>query len=151
MAGLFFAYSCSVIPGLARLSDKEYLSAMQFINRAIQNPIFFTVFFGTLLLLPFSAYLHYEQQLPTRFLLLSGATFIYISGVFGVTIFGNVPLNETLKNFNLQTTSQEAMHAQRIAFEGRWNNLNMIRTIASLITIILVIISCTGFSKPGIN
>ena len=151
MAGLFFAYSCSVIPGLARLSDKEYLSAMQSINRAIQNPIFFTVFFGTLLLLTFSAYLHYGQPLPARFLLLSGATFIYICGVSGVTIFGNVPLNEMLNNFNIQAASQEAIHAQRIAFEGRWNNLNMIRTIASLVTIILVVISCTSFSKTEIN
>jgi len=44
MAGLFYAFSCSVNLGLARLSNAEYISAMQSINRAIQNPIFFAAF-----------------------------------------------------------------------------------------------------------
>jgi len=41
IAGLFYAYSCSVNPGLRRLADKEYLTAMQSINKAILNPVFF--------------------------------------------------------------------------------------------------------------
>jgi uncharacterized membrane protein len=40
IAGLFFAYACSVNLGLTRLADAEYLKAMQSINGAILNPWF---------------------------------------------------------------------------------------------------------------
>src|SRR6185436_7442102 len=103
MAGLFYAYSCSVNLGLGRLPDAEYLAAMQSINKAIQNPVFFISFFGTLAMLPLSAYLHYGQPPYMRFWCLLTATIVYLIGVFGVTIFGNVPLNETLAVFNLHS------------------------------------------------
>ncbi len=67
MAGLFYAFSCSVNLGLARLSNAEYISAMQSTNRAIQNPIFFAAFFGAPILLPLSVFLHYGQPLTMRF------------------------------------------------------------------------------------
>lgn len=54
VAGLFYAYSCSVNPGLKALSDVEYLIAMQSINRAIQNPYFFCSFMGLLLCFPYA-------------------------------------------------------------------------------------------------
>lgn len=45
-AGFFYAWSVSVIPGTQHISDTSYLQAMQSINRAILNPLFFVVFFG---------------------------------------------------------------------------------------------------------
>src|SRR5438105_15298485 len=77
IAGLFYAYSCSVNPGLGRLPDNEYLAAMQSINRAILNPVFFMSFMGTLLLLPLSTYLHYRQPNRSLFYLLLMATILY--------------------------------------------------------------------------
>ncbi len=57
IAGLFYAYSCSVVLGLGKLSDAEYLKAMQNINREILNPVFFMMsFMGTAILLPVSAF-----------------------------------------------------------------------------------------------
>jgi uncharacterized membrane protein len=70
MAGLFFAYSVSVSPGLGRLPDNAYLPSMQHINRAIQNPLFFVVFFGCLASLPFCTYWHYGTPPTVRFWLL---------------------------------------------------------------------------------
>jgi uncharacterized membrane protein len=142
MAGLFYAYSCSVNLGLGRLSDPEYIAAMQSINKSIQNPIFFTTFFGALLLLPFSTYLFYSQPVSMRFLCLLTATIVYLIGVFGVTILGNVPLNEALDVFNLQSASIEEIARQRAKFEGPWNKLNLVRTLASTFVIILVVIAC---------
>jgi uncharacterized membrane protein len=142
MAGLFYAFSCSVNLGLARLSNAEYISAMQSINRAIQNPIFFAAFFGAPILLPLSVFTHYEQPLPARFWLLLAAAIIYLICTFGVTIFGNVPLNNTLDRFDLPAASEAEITLQRANFEGRWNNLNTIRTISSTLTIILVVIAC---------
>lgn len=139
MAGLFFAWSCSIMPGFARLTDKEFVSAMQATNSAIQNPIFFTVFFGAPLLLLISTICSYGE---TRFWLLLAATVVYFAGVFGVTVFGNVPLNNQLERFDLQSATDNEISAQRANFETRWNNLNTIRTVTSTIVIIMVVIAC---------
>ncbi|SHL92781.1 DUF1772 domain-containing protein [Mucilaginibacter sp. OK098] len=151
IAGLFYAYSCSVNIGLGRLPDKEYLAAMQSINIAILNPLFFVSFLGTLLLLPLSTYLNFEQPLSTRFLLLLAAAIIYAIGVFGVTIFGNVPLNDALSNFNLEHASVKSIYEQRIRFEQPWLLLHQVRTIASVVCLILVIISCCYRSIPMVS
>ncbi|MFZ6011095.1 MAG: DUF1772 domain-containing protein [Bacteroidota bacterium] len=141
MAGLFFAWSCSVTLGLAKLPDAQYIAAIQSMNRAILNPVFFTFFFGAPLLLPLSAYLNYNPA-STRFWLLAGATVVYVIGVFGVTVAGNVPLNEAMDKFQLSTASAADMAMQRARFEIPWNNLNMVRTVCSTISVILVIIAC---------
>lgn len=142
MAGLFFAWSCSVMPGIGRLPDASFLSSMQAMNRAILNPVFFSAFFGALLLLPLSAVLHYHLHPSPRFWLLIAAAILYGTGVFGITMVGNVPLNDRLDAFPLSSASASDMAAIRAAFEESWNNLNTIRTLASTLTIVLVIIAC---------
>lgn len=142
IAGLFYAYSCSVNPGLGRLSNEGYLAAMQSINRAILNPLFFLSFIGTLILLPLSTILNYQQPVPLRFWLLLIAAVIYAVGTFGVTILGNVPLNEALDKFNLSSAATDEIARQRATFETRWNRLHSMRTIASVIAFILVILAC---------
>lgn len=142
MAGLFFAWSCSVTPGLARLSNAEYISVMKSMNRAIQNPLFFTCFFGAAILLPLSTFFYYGSSFQTVFWLLMTTTILYEIGVMGVTIFGNVPLNESLEAFDLQTSSVDEIAAQRARFEGPWNRLNHIRTVTSVIALVLIIIAC---------
>ena len=101
ITGLFYGYSCSVNLGLGRLPDREYLAAMQSINKEILNPLFFASFLGTLVLLPLSTYLHKGQPVSSQFTLLLIATLIYAIGVIGITFFGNVPLNDTLAKVNL--------------------------------------------------
>lgn len=144
ITGLFYAYSCSVNPGLSRLADLEYVTAMQSINRAIQNPLFFVSFLGTPILLPVSTWLNHDQSLPFRFWMLLMATVLYLIGVVGVTAFGNIPLNEALDSFSIQTASAEEMAIQRARFEVPWNNWHVIRTSASFGTLVLVIIACLG-------
>lgn len=140
MAGLFYAWSCSVMLGFARLPDSKFVSVMQATNRAIQNPIFFAAFFGAPVFLIISTVLHYNQSL--RFTLLLAATAIYLIGTFGVTIFGNVPLNNTLDRFDLESAGVEEIALQRANFETRWSNLNTIRTVSSTLAMILIVIAC---------
>jgi uncharacterized membrane protein len=142
IAGLLYAYACSVNIGLGRLADADYIAAMQSINKAIQNPVFFISFMGTLLLLPFSTYLQYGQPISTRFWLLLMATIVYLIGVFGVTILGNIPLNNALDAFDLKSSTAEMIANQRIKFEGAWNQLHTIRTIAAVIALVLTIMAC---------
>ncbi|MBN2731453.1 MAG: DUF1772 domain-containing protein [Balneolaceae bacterium] len=145
IAGLFFAWSCSVTPGLAQLSDRAYIAAMQGMNRAILNPLFFVCFFGTAILLPISTYLSYGIAGQPVFWLLLSATVLYLSGVMGVTIVGNVPLNNNLDAFDLDTSTEDEIAAQRVRFEGPWNRLNHLRTIASTATLVLFIIACLSY------
>jgi uncharacterized membrane protein len=147
MAGLFYAYSCSVSPGLARVPDAAFLSSFQAINRAIQNPVFFAAFFGILVLTPWAAYLQFGRPVPSSFILIVSAFAVYVIGVFGVTAFGNIPLNNALDGFNITNASAGELAAQRARFEARWNYLNTVRTIASTLTALLMIIACIKQGK----
>ncbi len=140
VAGLFFAWTVSITQGLLRVSDSEYVSAMQATNRAIQNPVFFAVFFGAQILLLVCLFLFYGQG--ARFWLLLGAFALYAIGVMGVTIFGNVPLNNQLDRFEMQTAKPAEISAARKNYETVWNNLNTIRTVSSTLAVTLVIIAC---------
>ncbi|MCL9804320.1 DUF1772 domain-containing protein [Flavobacterium amniphilum] len=151
MAGLFYAYTCSVNLGLGKLSDIEYIKAMQSINREIQNPVFFSCFFGTLILIPLSAFLQYNQQATFKAWLLLTAAVTYAIGVFGVTVFGNVPLNEALENFNTIGVAKEVIQHQRALFETKWNLLNTVRTVFSILTVMLLIAACMNHSKVPVT
>ena len=136
IAGLFFAWSVSVMPGFAGLTDREFVAAMRACNRAIQNPIFFLAFFGAPIFLMISVVLFYGQS--TRFALLTAAAFFYLTGTFGFTVFGNVPLNNALERFDPASATDEEIARQRTAFERRWNNLNTVRAFASTLAFTLV-------------
>lgn len=140
IAGLFYSYSCSVNPGLGALPDEGYLAAMQSINRAILNPVFFLSFMGTLILLPLSTYQHFGAS--QRFYWLVAATVVYAIGTFGVTIFGNVPLNDALDKVNLTSSSAQELAQYRLRFEIPWNRLHAVRTVASIVSFAMVLIAC---------
>jgi uncharacterized membrane protein len=134
VAGLLYSYSCSVNPGLKALSDKEYLHAMQSINRAIQNPVFFISFMGLLLLLPLCSWLSYKQATAIPFMYVLIAAIVYIVGVIGVTVVGNIPLNNQLEKFNLTNADAAQITDMRLRFEGAWVSWHTVRTGASIIS-----------------
>lgn len=140
IAGLFYAYSCSVVLGLGKLSDTEYLKSMQSINREILNPVFFMSFMGTAILLPVTTFLLRGDQPSFIFLLLASAA--YLTRVFGVTVVGNVPLNDMLDKFDISASTADAVKQMRTSFENRWNLLNNVRTVFSVISIALVVCAC---------
>jgi len=73
--------------------------------------------------------------------LLIGAFVIYWGGAFGVTVLGNIPLNEILDQTNLESITVEDAKVLRTSIEIKWNNLNLIRSVSSGITFLLLIIS----------
>ncbi len=141
VAGLFYSYSCSVTGGLSKLSDKEYLLAFQSINNVILNPWFFTSFMGCIVVLPLATWGTYNTANNFSFWLLLLATTIYITGVFGVTLVGNVPLNNMLKDLDLSTTSSQELFSLRQKFEIPWNKRNLIRTMAATLSFLFTILS----------
>ncbi len=97
--------------------------------------------------MPISTYLNYGQPTTIRFWCLLIALLIYIIGVLGVTVLGNVPLNESLNVFTINSATSDEISIQRIKFEGPWNKWNMVRTIASIMALLLVLIACLNAPK----
>ncbi len=142
MAGLFFAWSVSVMPGIGRLADREFILSMQAMNRAILNPLFLSIFMGTAVLLPLSTYLSYQGAASPRFWLLLAATVLYLAGIMGVTMAGNVPLNEKLDAFNIEQATADEISRFRAQFEDTWNRLNNMRTVANTLSLAMIIWAC---------
>jgi len=142
MAGLFYAWSISVTPGLAKINDVSYLQAFQSMNRAILNPLFFIVFFGLVVLLPILSYVSFQNSISNQFWYVVLATILYFVGIMGVTIGGNVPLNNALEALQIESMTPEQMNEFRKGFERKWNRLNLIRTICSSLTFLLLVIAC---------
>ena len=139
ITGLLYGYACSVNPGLSKLTDSEYLKAMQSINKEILNPYFFVSFAGTLFILPIATWYSKSHASPTSFYLLMAASVIYIAGVIGVTALGNIPLNNGLAKFNILTADTISLTQQRAAFESGWNKFHLVRTMFSILTTALAI------------
>jgi uncharacterized membrane protein len=147
MAGLFYTWSCGIVQGLGKLKDKDYLQSMQSINRQIQRPSFLLLFIGAVLLLPVAAWLSYRAGHYSAFTWLLVASIFYITGVFGVTIAGNVPLNNMLDRFTLTDSSPESTAGMRTAFEGKWNRLNMVRTFCAVAALVCNLIAIMEFDQ----
>lgn len=134
-AGLFYAWTVSVIPGTRRVPDYIYLETMQSINRAILNPAFLLIFFGSLILLVMSAFQQFKSGLT--FWLLLAATIIYLIGTIGVTSLGNVTLNNALEALDLSKLGTDIMEHTRHQYEIKWNRFHMIRTVFSVLSFLL--------------
>ena len=141
MAGIFFTWSNAVKPGIGKLSDIEYLRALQAMNRVILNKAFIGIFFGAVIAVTVVPIAHFKLFPDNIFWLFIITLATYWIGVFGVTVLGNVPLNELLDEINLESITLEEIKALRTSIEVKWNNLNLIRSISSGITFVLLIIS----------
>ena len=139
-AGLFYAWTISVVPGLKNITTRSYLEAFQSMNRAIINPWFFIIFFGSLILMILSAYFQFRVQLNHTFWLIVGGTIFYLIGVIGITMFGNVPLNETLDAANINALNTDELESLRVSIESKWNRLNVIRTLFAVLSFIILLL-----------
>lgn len=138
-SGFFFAWSVSVILGTKKVGHLTYLETMQNINREILNPAFFIVFFGSLLTLILTTYLQFNNK--TVFGLILASAIIYLIGTFGVTAFGNVPLNNELEALDFTKLNLIQLKEFRVYYESNWNHYHGIRTISSMVSFILLLIS----------
>lgn len=129
MAGLFFAFSVSVMRALASRPPAEGIAAMQAINRAILNPVFLVVFMGTAVASVVTLFS------GNAWLLAGGA--LYLAGGFGVTALFNVPRNNALARASAEDPESARLWADYLATWTAWNH---VRTAASLAALALLII-----------
>lgn len=127
MAGLFFAYSNSVMPSLSQVPVPQGVLAMNTINTVIQNPLFLSIFMGTALLALFlvlAALLGWGVARPSWVLI--GAA-LYIVGNIIVTMVINVPMNDALA-----ATAPDSQAAAQLwaTYLDRWVFWNHVRALA---------------------
>ena len=146
MAGIFFTWTNAVKPGIGTLDDMTYMKAFQAMNRLILNPLFYIVFILPVLTISISTYMSFGSTKLYVFELFLLSTLVYVLGVFLITILGNIPLNELLENTDLEKISLTELSDLRGKIENKWNNFNLIRTVSSFISFLLLVI-CLFFIK----
>jgi uncharacterized membrane protein len=129
ITGVYYAYACSVMPGLARTDDRVFVDAMQQINDAIQNPVFFVSFLGAPVLSGAATVLA-RRSASRRVTRLTAAAFALSLVAIAVTAAVNVPLNDELARAGNPGHIADLAHV-RDKFENPWIAWNIVRTIAS--------------------
>tara|TARA_B100000497_G_scaffold126001_1_gene163744 strand:- start:1201 stop:1689 length:489 start_codon:yes stop_codon:yes gene_type:complete len=147
MTGIFFTWTNAVKPGIGTLDDISYLKAFKAMNMVILNPLFYITFILPVLTISISTYMNFGTRNLYVFELLLASSLIYLFGVFMVTINGNVPINELLENTDLQKITEIELSSLRENIEDKWNNFNLIRTISSLISFLLLVICVVKYYK----
>lgn len=130
MAGLFAAFAYSVMPGLARSSDRTLIEAMQNINKAILNPAFMIPFLLTIPLLIAAIVLAWRGAGRDALPWIIAALVLYLVAFF-VTSGVNVPLNDQLEKAGNPAHIQH-LAAVRGSFEPKWVAWNIVRALLHL-------------------
>ncbi len=128
-AGVWFAYACSVMPGLGRSDTRTYIEVMQNINEAIQNPVFFAVFFGAPALTGIAAFLQ-RRHGRRDMLRWTTASFVLSAITLVTTSAFSVPLNDKLADAGGPDRIADPSHVLD-QFEGPWLAWNIVRLLAS--------------------
>lgn len=136
ITGFFWGWGVSAIPGLAKVSDRTYVSSMQSINKAILNPMFLIVFVGSVFLLVLAVIVAFANGDTRRGWWLTAAAVAYTVGVVGLTMVGNVPLNDQLEAFDSTGGTDADFAAARRDYEGPWNRLHYIRSTVGVFAVV---------------
>ena len=127
MAGLFYAFSGAVMPGIRRAGDRAAVDVMQRINVAIQNPVFGLILVGALVSTGIAAVQNADRP-PVAVPLLI-ALVLYVA-TLAVTFAVNIPLNNRLDRLGDPAALADP-GAQRAAFFTPWVRWNLVRTVLS--------------------
>ncbi|MFI5756896.1 DUF1772 domain-containing protein [Streptomyces sp. NPDC051569] len=129
MAGLYFAFDISVMPGLARADDETYVTVMRRINGVIDNNgLFGLLFVGVFVATGVAAALqrrlgHLDAARWTR----TAFTLYALSIV--ITMLVNLPLNRMLARTGSPAAGTD-FRAVRGRFDRPWRTANAARTLA---------------------
>ena len=138
LAGVFLAFSDFIMRSLAQVSNGGGLEAMQAINREVFRAVFMVLFIG---MAPLSVVLTVHGLFwdgGTAALMIAAAGLVYLLGCFGVTVVGNVPLNQKLDR--MEMGREAALAFWRDEYLPRWTAWNTVRTCACAISATLVIL-----------
>ena len=142
VTGFIFTYAIIVMPGLSKLSDKEFLKAFRVTDAVIQSkqPIFMLTWIGSIVSVLSLILISITYVGLSETWLIVLVALIYLLGVQGITIFIHLPLNNQIQKLNLEKLKDENLRDERLNFENKWNFFNNIRTtIAFFVSLTLLI------------
>lgn len=142
VAGVFLAFSSFVMQALARLPAPAGIAAMQAINVTVINPLFLGIFFGAALASGGLIVATLLAATPSATLLAGGL--LYLIGTFGVTIAGNVPLNERLARLDAASPAAAAFWRDYLRRWTRWNHLRTAMATLAAIAFICALHNAQG-------
>ena len=129
VGGVFFAFSAFVMPALGRLTAPEGAAAMQSINVTAERAPLMLALFGTALVCLVAGWRAIASWgTAAAPWLLAGAA-LYLVGTVGVTIVGNVPMNEKLAGMDPSAATTATYWA---TYLSSWTTWNTVRTVAGL-------------------
>ena len=142
VAGLLFGFAIVVMPGIAKLTDKEYLLAFKHMDGIIQNnqPLFILVWAGSILSIIITLILGIMNLSGTQTYLLVFASIVYLFGVQLPTFRFNIPLNNSLQNLDFELLEESEATSSRVAFEIPWNRWNKIRTVNAILAVSMLLL-----------
>ena len=134
VGGIFFAFSSFIMKALARVPTAEGIVAMQSINVVVLNASFLGAFIGTAVLsLGAGGLALAGWGRPSASFFLGGAIF-YLVGTFGVTAFGNIPLNNQMAAVAATDPGSRDVWEHYLV---RWTRWNHVRTAAAMAAALL--------------
>ena len=137
VSGLLFGFAVVVMPGIAKLSDRDFLLAFKHMDGIIQNnqPLFMLVWVGSILSVLASVILGTMDLSGQEALLLWIGCGWYLLGVQLPTIAFNIPLNNTIQAIKIDKVNELELTNSRVNFEAKWNRWNRIRTANGIIAV----------------
>lgn len=143
VTGFVFTYAVIVMPGLAKLADKEFLRAFQVTDELIQNnqPIFMIVWVGSVISVISTLIVSLMGPYSVETVLVIIAGFVYLLGVQGLTVLVHLPLNRRIQTVNVEERDASALREERLLFETRWIRFNWIRTLTGLGVIVTFMVA----------
>ena len=147
VAGLLFGFAVVVMPGIAKLTDKEYLLAFKHMDGIIQNnqPLFILVWAGSIISVIVTLVLGVMNLNGTQIYLLSAASFLYLLGVQLPTFRFNIPLNNSLQSLDIKALKETESTLFRSDFEAPWNRWNRFRTVNAIIAVSMFLLVLLRF------
>jgi len=143
VTGFIFTYAVVVMPGLAKLDDKDFIRAFQVTDGIIQDnqPLFMLVWIGSIISVLCTMVTAFITLGGVESWLIIAVGAIYLLGVQGITISIHLPLNNHLQRLNVDDLDAASLRDERVMFESRWIYFNRVRTaIAFSVSLMLLII-----------
>ena len=142
VAGLLFGFAIVVMPGIAKLNDKGFLSAFKHMDEIIQNnqPLFILVWAGSILSIIITLILGIMNLIGTQIYILILASILYLVGVQLPTFRFNIPLNNSLHNLDIESLDESEAALCRVDFEIPWNHWNRIRTVNAILAVSMLLL-----------
>ena len=141
VAGLVFGFAVVVMPGIALLSDRDFLWAFKRMDGVIQGgqPFFMLAGVGFIVLTGLLLVLGTLQLSGVPLYLIWFAGGLYLFAVQGPTIRFNIPLNNAVQALDLDALGDSELAEARTRFEGPWNRWNRFRTVTATSTVVLLL------------